>query len=319
MFCLYKYVTDKPRKLVLGSFPAIHSFDFPLKEAYMDSGKIVALTLKFDSMFKLDFVRTITDLAHESELYGSKIFFPPMDPPHIVKPAFTDFCHIKSPSVKIQNSRFYKYLESYKRIKEETSTPLIASLTGPLTILGSIIPYEKLKDKLYSKEYLEIENGLKVVSSLSLSLIERLNLVSPEIFMISDPLACFLEPEAFKNLLIPHYNLLFNAFSGSTILHICGDVASILPFIDKINCSGFSLDEKTNIEKALREISEKTIVFGNISPIDILVNGLTQEVQKETKYLNSLTKKYRNFVPAPGCTLPHYTPIANIKTFLGQE
>lgn len=317
MFDLNQYVkqTKQRRKLILGSFPAIHSFNYCLRDAYQDSAKIAELALKFDSMFQLDFIRTITDLVHECEVFGAKVEFPTMSPPHVVKPPFSDINQLVRSQKLLSSNRYDKYLESYRTIKGSTDTPLISSLTGPLTILGSLIPYTQLKASLQNEDGL-IAAGIKAVASQSLILIEKLNQVTPDILMISDPLASFLEPEVFKNLLIPYYNLLSAHFCGSTVVHICGDITKLLPLLNTINCSGFSIDEMVDINNAIINIQSDKILLGNISPIKTMVKGSREKVKRETSVLNSLAIKHSNLVPATGCTLPHYTPLTNIKAFL---
>lgn len=318
MLDLNSYVkeSEHPKKLILGSFPAIHNFNYSLSEAYQDPAKIADLALKFDSMLQLDFIRTITDLAHECEIFGAEVKFPPMSPPRVAKATFSDLNQLLNNQKIPHGYRYDKYLESYSIIKGSTATPLIASLTGPLTILGSLIPYTQLKDSLQNKESLKITDGIKVVVNQSLVLIEKLNKVAPDILMISDPLASFLEPEEFKDLLIPYYNLLFTHFCGSSVLHICGDITKLLPLLNTINCFGLSIDEMVDINNAISKIQSDKILFGNISPINTMVNGSREKIEKETRALITLAKKHSNFVPATGCTLPHYTPLTNIKTFL---
>ncbi|QNO16240.1 hypothetical protein HYG86_16410 [Alkalicella caledoniensis] len=316
---LYEYCSnsERPLKMVLGSFPGIKLNNFTFKETYTDPYKMSKVALDFDSLFKLDFIRTITDLVFECEILGVYTNFPPMSHPFISRPIVNSNLDIAKVRYKLDKSqRFFIYKEAYRQVKEQTDTPLVASITGPLTILASLTSQDYFRYLMKNNDIDNIKLLLEIITNLSLDLVSQLNTIKPHCLMVSDPVASFLTPSQFNNFLLPALNQIFNQFKDMTILHICGDINSILNNVFMVKAQGISVDETLNIENVLTHAPAEKVILGNISPISTMLNKQPFDVELEAKELLKHTKQYSNFIPATGCTLPYKTPMENIKSFI---
>jgi uroporphyrinogen decarboxylase len=79
--------------------------------------------------------------------------------------------------------------------------------------------------------------------------------------------------------------------------------------------AGLHFGNRGNIMKALNELPDTTLVFGNIDPVGILKQGSPATVHGETSALLTKSRDFRNLVLSSGCDVPPNTPMENIDAF----
>jgi uroporphyrinogen decarboxylase len=83
--------------------------------------------------------------------------------------------------------------------------------------------------------------------------------------------------------------------------------------------TGMSLDSKqigVKLEETAKKVPDNILLIGNISPVDVMMNGTPEDVKKEVSELLDLMKPYPNFILSTGCNLPQETPVENIQMFM---
>ena len=135
---------------------------------------------------------------------------------------------------------------------------------------------------------------------------------------LSEPSAGLLSPKAlrkFSSLFIK--NLIEDVESPSfrVIYHNCGAKAAHLKSIFDSEASIFHFSEPMDISASLSRSQGKKIISGNLDPVGVFLSKDENFIINKTSELINKTRKYKNFLIAPGCDLPVQTPLKNLAAF----
>ncbi|NYT13743.1 MAG: MtaA/CmuA family methyltransferase [Candidatus Methanofastidiosa archaeon] len=201
-------------------------------------------------------------------------------------------------------------LEAIKIIKDAVgeNVPIIAGSEGPVTIASGLVEVTTLmrwfiREKEGLLEYLRY--GTDAMVSYANALLDA----GADVFAVLDPVASpeLINPRDFNDLIMPIYKNISQKIKGDSILHICGDITSILPLIRESGFIGLSIEERTDMKEAKDVLGDKLKLIGNVSSANTLLSGTYNEVYEEC--ITALEKG--TDILAPGCGLAPMTPIKN--------
>lgn len=129
-----------------------------------------------------------------------------------------------------------------------------------------------------------------------------------------------LSPELWRELIKPHLKTVFNVGKKRGLCvayHSCGSIRSIIPDLIEMgldvlnpiqcNCPGM------NPLELKREYGNKLAFMGGVDTQNLLPNGSSEEVYKETsKLIEGMTYDGGGYILAASHTIPPETPIENI-------
>jgi len=197
--------------------------------------------------------------------------------------------------------------------KKTQDIPVIASITGPVSLAGSLVD-----PMVYLKEfYKKGAAAHKLLDYLSGQLIDyALCLLDngADVICIADPTATgeILGPRLFANFAVLYINKITDAIikhGGKVIVHICGNINSVKKDFPHIQCSAVSTDAMVNLQELKEEYTSLT-TMGNLSTY-MLQFGKPDKIQRAAEKLLSEGID----VIAPACGLSTSTPLENISTF----
>lgn len=166
--------------------------------------------------------------------------------------------------------------------REATGVPVIANLTGPVSLATSLVDpltyYRALiLDKRPAHELMRVVNdSLKIFGS---ALIEA----GADVVCIADPSATgeIMGKKAFAEFALPYINELvafFKARYGTpAIVHICGNVRILGAMLGQLGSEAVSIDALVSI-KVLKELAPTKIAMGNVSTF-LLAKGNPARIQ----------------------------------------
>lgn len=96
------------------------------------------------------------------------------------------------------------------------------------------------------------------------------------------------------------------------LLHICGNVNSILDDMVQVGADVLELDYKTDIHQIYEKCSDKLIFCGNIDPSGVLAMGTVQDVRDKVNELQEIYSDSPRFILNAGCAIPPSTPPENL-------
>jgi len=133
-----------------------------------------------------------------------------------------------------------------------------------------------------------------------------------DILTISDPCATgeVLGPNFFSKFALPFINTILEElqeFYDAIIVHICGNLRSILPLVNQLKTTAISIDSATSIYELLKMQNGK-VVIGNVST-HLLLNSNPNLIKRVSR---ACLKKGASAL-APGCGVSPETPLSNLK------
>jgi MtaA/CmuA family methyltransferase len=251
----------------------------------------------------------------EAEALGGKIDFGSCTvEPRIVDYVLSspgDMGNLKTKSIKT-NSRIPVVLEAISRLKEQhIDTPIIGNLTGPVSLATSLMDPNYLfrymvKDKPFARELMNYVT--EVIASFGEAQAEA----GADVISIGDPTASgeILGPELFSEFVAPSLAEVISrikAKQAKTILHICGNVKSILNLLRPMGADAFSFDASMSIRE-VRASAGDWVLMGNVSTF-LLAGGPISAISKAT----SRVIEDGIDIVSPACGLGTGTQIAYVR------
>lgn len=196
--------------------------------------------------------------------------------------------------------------------KEAPQTPVIANLTGPVSLASSLIDplifYKGLitdRQKAHKLMELATENLIRFGDALAEA--------GADVICIADPSASgeILGKKAFAEFAIPYINILVNYFRKEhgipSIVHICGDVRCLGNLLSEIASESISVDAMVSIS-TLKELAPAKVSMGNVSTY-LLEKGAPDDITKHGERCLRIGVD----ILAPACGISPITPVVNIK------
>ena len=191
--------------------------------------------------------------------------------------------------------------------------PLIAGAEGPATVASDLLEVTTFM-KWTIKEREAAVNYLRYATDAVAAYANRLLDAGADAFALLDPVASpeLLNPRDFEEMLLPLYHELATSIKGDIILHICGDVTPILPYLADTRVAAVSIEEKTDLSAAKEAFGSAVRVVGNVATSSTLFSGTPDEVYAESM----AALEAGTDVLAPGCGLAPLTPLENCRAMV---
>jgi [methyl-Co(III) methanol-specific corrinoid protein]:coenzyme M methyltransferase len=252
----------------------------------------------------------------EAELLGSEINLGTLAcEPKIQREKYPTVRHAQYHDIPalIKNSRAQTIITAaHKLAAAHPDTPVIASLTGPLSTAASVIDpitfYKELRrDPAGSHRYLTHVTAL--LKEFCTALLQH---NGATLIAIGDPSATgeILGPAMFEEYALPYHNQLadhIHQLGAPLILHICGDLKRVRHLITRIRSDALSTDAMINLATLKRDYPHIT-TMGNISTF-ALEWGTSEKI---TTITQNLIRDGINII-SPACGLSTATTLANIR------
>ena len=254
-----------------------------------------------------------------AEACGSGVTYPPKKAPWITdylvktqdeidKLKVPDFMACQATRTQIEGTRI---------LAERADVPVVAFMTGPLTMALQLMPYDKfvremVKDKDFAHEL--VRRATEVGAAYGRALKEA----GATIFMICEHDTQMMGPKHTRDFSIEYYPMMLDIFEYNMV-HMCGKVT---PHMER-NVDAFKTLDRLNMINVgpevdlpkMRELFEPEIgVAGNIDHIQLLPLGRPDEVSSACRACIEVAGGHeaRHFMLAPGCEITADTPPDNI-------
>ena len=220
------------------------------------------------------------------------------------------------PADLLQRGRIPAVLEAIKIIREKVGpdVPIIGGMEGPITVASDLISVKSFMKWSIKKTDL-FEQALDLATEAAIIYANAMVEAGADIISVADPVASpdLMSPDSFKQFLQARLQKFSSSVDSVTILHICGNVNSILSYMADCGFEGLSVEEKIGSPKKAKEvIGDRARFVGNISSPFTLLPGPIDKIKAEAK----LALEEGVDVLAPGCGIAPMTPLENIKAMV---
>lgn len=220
----------------------------------------------------------------------------------------------------LKDSKTQNVIECYRLLrrtagKDEACNGITS--WGPLTMAGHLVGTENLMFGI-ATEPEEVRRVIKFTSEFDAEAYRLLlspgNVDMMDYWAVAEPTASgdLVSPEMFEEYALPYNRIEQEAIRSMGILtelHICGDTTANLPLMAQTGASAVSIEQKVDPYEAVKLVSGKIALCGNVGPIIPLMQGTVDDVQRET--LRCIDAGFR--IISPGCSIAFESPGDNLR------
>ncbi|MFH1138851.1 MAG: uroporphyrinogen decarboxylase family protein [Pseudomonadota bacterium] len=315
----FRFIGAQERRLVLPWFGALGLglSGRKLYDIYLSPELQLETALALDRRFQADFVNIMDDGIICSETLGARLIRPDYDFPSVLEPLLAsprDLASLRVPDPG-RDGRMPLNLKALKMLAEASEKPVVVSVVGPFTLAGQLLGVQDLarhiiRDPAFVRDLLDF-TAAAVGAYARAAVAAGADLVS-----LAEPTAVVLPPGRFEELALENLQKIFSTLDCWKALHICGNTSPLLYAMVQAGADALSLDQVMDLPALAPFVPETMVLFGNIAPIEVMVDLGPAEVRDRVLQLLRAAADFPNFILSTGCDLTRDTPLENMAAFM---
>lgn len=313
--------TQPKKPIPVLSFPCVSLLGITVRELISDSELqakgMKAVADNTDAAASVSFM----DLSVEAECFGAKVVVSDDEVPTVNGRIINDMDEAEALEIPaIGSGRTQIYIDAIKNACEMiTDRPVLAGMIGPFSLAARLLDVSEIMMDCYDDPDM-VHLVLEKVTAFLIEYAKAYKAVGANGIVMAEPVAGLLSPTLEEEFSSPYVKRIAEAVQDDEfvlIYHNCGDnVPKMLGSIMTTGCAAYHFGNAMDMEKdIIPQVSEDTVVMGNIDPAGTLRMGTPEKVREETLALLEKCSKYPNFVLSSGCDIPPMTPWENINAF----
>jgi MtaA/CmuA family methyltransferase len=286
-----------------------------------DFQTLVKANIECAKDFEFDQLSTISDSYRETAGFGADIEFIKDGVPKCIKPPLEESKNISSlltPS-PLKSTRMLdriKAIDSYKK-RFGNSYSILGWIEGPAAEAADLRGVSAFLLDL-------LDDGPFITDLMDLCVDVAIKFGSAQIragadtIGMGDAIASQISPALYERLVQPRQKKIIKALQsqGAWVrLHICGNIAHLLPGIADLGVDILDVDHMVDIVKVRQAVGDNTVLAGNIDPVSGVKNGTPENIR--ATILDTYSKVGNPYMPTAGCEIPTGTPFENLKALCG--
>ena len=303
------------------SFPCVSLLGITVRELISDSELqakgMKAVADKTDAAASVSFM----DLSVEAECFGAHVVVSDDEVPTVKGRIINDMDEAEALEVPaVGSGRTQIYIDAIKKASEQiTDRPVLAGMIGPYSLAARLFDVSEIMMDCYDDPDM-VHTVLEKVTAFLIEYAKAYKEAGANGIVMAEPVAGLLSPMLEEEFSSPYVKKIADAIQDDEFIlvyHNCGDnVPKMLESIMTTGCAAYHFGNAMDMERdIIAQVSEDTVVMGNIDPAGTLRMGTVDKVREETLALLGRCSKYPNFVLSSGCDIPPMTPWENINAF----
>lgn len=313
--------TQPKKPIPVLSFPCVSLLGITVRELISDSELqakgMKAVADNTDAAASVSFM----DLSVEAECFGAKVVVSDDEVPTVNGRIINDMDEAEALEIPaIGSGRTQIYIDAIKNACEMiTDRPVLAGMIGPFSLAARLLDVSEIMMDCYDDPDM-VHLVLEKVTAFLIEYAKAYKTAGANGIVMAEPVAGLLSPVLEEEFSSPYVKRIAEAIQDDEfvlIYHNCGDnVPKMLGSIMTTGCAAYHFGNAMDMKKdIIPQVSEDTVVMGNIDPAGTLRMGTPEKVREETLALLEKCSKYPNFVLSSGCDIPPMTPWENINAF----
>lgn len=319
-------VVDAPVRSLAGvgampvaSYPGGALVGARVRELACDAATQCAAILALRRRLGTEVGLTCMDLSVEAEAFGAEVAMTDDEVPAVVGRRIVDAAGAAGLRVPdVGEARTSVQLEVVRRLKASREVPwIVAGLTGPFSLASRLLGVSETMTLTMDAPDLVQAVVRKAATFLEAYACALLAAGARAVFM-AEPTAGLIAPVALAVFSAPYVREIAKTVErrgGTLILHNCAARLVHLPAILGIGVRHLHFGAPMDLAQALTRVPEGVVVFGNLDPAGVFVNGTPGSVAEATRKLCQRLGAHRNWVPSSGCDLPAGVAVEKLEAF----
>ncbi|MFQ6013950.1 MAG: uroporphyrinogen decarboxylase family protein [Anaerolineae bacterium] len=301
--------------------------------SYCTSGrKMAEAQLAAWERYQQDIIFPDCDNYYLAEGFGCRTHIPEDDVPSLVQPPLEEpeeVFDLKVPNPE-SDGRMPVFLEAIEIVASQVGQEVAIRVpgTGPFALASYLIGTERFLREVARVEYSlpgaqpqAVHRMLELATEAVIAFGKAELRAGAHIVQCGDSLASLdmISPTMYEKYAFPYQKRVFATWKEAgaiTVLHICGDNTHVLELYAQTGADIVAIDAKVNLGLAKRKIGSKVCLIGNMDPVQTLLFGSVEDVEKEVRQCISIAGPGGGFILGSGCEVPIDTPPQNIEAMV---
>jgi [methyl-Co(III) methanol-specific corrinoid protein]:coenzyme M methyltransferase len=252
------------------------------------------------------------DITALSEALGCRLGEPAIDRPLSIKnhPFADSLQDLAFPKDFLERGRFPAYRKHLELLQKKVDGALVifGETEGAFTCAANLVGVEQLlKWCLRKPDY--VVQLFEVTKKAAIAAANFAFQNGADYYVFAEPTSgpALLGPALYERFVLPLEREIISEIHGPVVLHICGNTDSIVGAMCETRAAGISIEEQTNLKKAVETAHAKGVkVFGNVA------NSTLGRTPKEVYGEAILALQNGADFLCPGCGLSPNIALENI-------
>ena len=304
-----------PRTPILMQYAAEYS-GFTYAEFASDYRTLVRANRACARDFGMDQLSCISDPYRETHGFGSEIEYLRDAPPRSTHPLreTRDLSILARPD-PLKSERMLDRVRAAGSYKEESAGQfsILGWIEGPAAEAADLrdvmnFLVDLVDDEVFAGELMDlcVEVGIEFARAQVDAGVDTIG--------IGDAIASQVSPQVYEKLIQPREKRLVAAIKdmGAYVkLHICGDIAHLLPGIADLGVDILDVDYMVSMPVVREAVGGQVALTGNIDPVSAVKNGTLASIRDA---ISRIYEEVGNpYMVNAGCEIPSGTPPENLK------
>ena len=271
--------------------------------------------------YGIDMVCAISDSLREAEGFGTKVIFPEEGVPYAAKMRLQDIGDIDTLKVIDPScgQRMNDTLEAVRRMREkvQNDVPVVGWIEGAMAECCDLMDMQEVFINLLDEPE-AMEQLVEICTQQGIAFAKAQIEAGAHIMGIGDAATSLLGPTLYEKFVLPYQKRMIREIHNMGIpvkLHICGNITPVMHLIAQTGADIVDCDFMVDMERAADILPEHTCICGNFNPVEVMLQGTTEEVKSAVRLCKQLSRRNNNII-APGCEVPVDTPRENMLALL---
>lgn len=296
-------------------------YGYRFAEIHVDAEKMANAALATHRQFGFECVVVPFDMGVEAGALGcvvnyyddgsSRVLYPTISGK--VSETIADM-QLQVPKDLASAGRIPLVLEAIARLKAEVGGEVAIGswVLGPFTLAGQLTDLNDLLKSSYKKPAL-VNDLLSTLAQVLVDIAGLYREAGADFITVREMGATsdVISPRMFESLILPHLQTVFGGVPSPRVLHICGDTNPIITLMAQAGADALSVDQKNDLA-ASRDKLPDALLFGNIDPYNLLVQGTPDTIQAG---IREILAKGPDAV-WPGCDIWPEVPPTNFQALM---
>lgn len=286
-------------------------------EFISDYRKFTEANLYCCEKFGFDILSAISDSLREAEGFGANvIIYDDRSPECEVLPvqSIGDISRLKVFD-PYSSARCCDRIQAVSLMKEKAAgqLPVMGWIEGAFAQGCDLMNMEELFISLF-EESDAIKELMEKCTEVEIAFAKAQIEAGAEIMGIGDSAASLIGPALYEEFALPYLKRIIDFVHNMGVkvkLHICGDITKILPLVHASGADMIDLDYMVDMNEAAKLIPRNVCLCGNFDPVEVLLQGTPELINKEVHRCMKLNSENNNCI-SPGCEIPPDTDPANV-------
>ncbi len=319
---LTEFILNSRQRLAMpvGVYPGLQLTGKTVPKAVHDAAIQANAGLALHKRYASPFLQTAMDLSIEAEAFGAQVRFDDGEVPTILGRLITrreDLDTLFAP--KIGHKRTMVPLNVVPMLKEQAGkeTFVLGGMIGPFSLVGRLFGVSEAL--ILTQENPDFLTALlKRATNFLTRYAEAFRGVGANGIIVAEPAAGLMSPKSLARFSVPYMTQIVGELQTAEftfIYHNCGAKLIHLGEILKDGAAIHHFGKPMDITAALAQVDDRTILAGNLDPVETFMGVSPEQVYRQTMDLLQTTAGRRNFLLSSGCDLPPTVPLENLDAF----